>query len=157
MLYDAILTSAQKLTQVSLIYRTEPETKKWKQETKKKKTDMLRSIGKQSGESVESVLKVSSTQKKHNKAVINRRLRSRCCQLGSYFKRSKSSPVRPLACNWYYCVQFIAMPKAGCLCAALQLGGDVEQPWLMRRYDVIHKPEVHNVSLRHQRRTEPRP
>jgi len=63
MLYDAILTSAQKLTQVSLIYRTEPETKKWKQETEKKKTDMLRSIGKQSGESVESVLKVSSTQK----------------------------------------------------------------------------------------------
>ena len=26
---DAILTGAQKLTQVSLIYRTEPTTKKW--------------------------------------------------------------------------------------------------------------------------------
>ena len=45
----------QKLTRVSLICRTEPTTKKWK--TEKLKTDMLRSIGKQSRESVESVLK----------------------------------------------------------------------------------------------------
>ena len=50
MIRDAILTCNQKLTRVSLIYRTEPTTKKWKK-TK------LRSIGKQSGESVESVLK----------------------------------------------------------------------------------------------------
>ena len=36
----------------------EPTTEKWKTEKlKRKKTDMLRSIGKQSGESVESVLK----------------------------------------------------------------------------------------------------
>ena len=27
----------------------------------------------------------------------------------------------------------------GCVCSALQLGGDVEQPWLMSKYDVIHK------------------
>jgi len=26
----------------------------------------------------------------------------------------KSSPVRPLACNWYYCAQFIAKPKVAC-------------------------------------------
>jgi len=26
----------------------------------------------------------------------------------------KSSPVRPLSCNWYYCAQFIAKPKAAC-------------------------------------------
>ena len=32
----------------------------------------------------------------------------------SYFKRPKSSPVRPLACNWYYCAHFIAKPKAAC-------------------------------------------
>jgi len=32
-----------------------------------------------------------------NKAVIDRSLRPRCCHLGSYFKRPKSSPVRPLA------------------------------------------------------------
>jgi len=49
-LRDAILTCAQKLTWVGLIYRTEPTTEKWKTEkTKKKETDMLRSIGRQSG------------------------------------------------------------------------------------------------------------
>ena len=37
---DAILTCARKPTRVSLIYRTEPTTKKWK--TEKVKTDMLR-------------------------------------------------------------------------------------------------------------------
>jgi len=42
---DAILTCAQKPTWVSLIYRTETTTKKWKTEKlKSKKTDMLRSI-----------------------------------------------------------------------------------------------------------------
>ena len=40
-----------------LIYRTETTTKKWKKEKlQSKKTDMLRSIGKQSWKSVESVL-----------------------------------------------------------------------------------------------------
>ena len=68
-----------------------------------------------------------------NKAVIDRRFRPPCFHLGSYFKRPKSSPVRPLACNWYYCTHFIAKPKA------LQLGGDVEQTWLMSKYDAIHK------------------
>ena len=50
---------AQKLTRGSLIYRTEPTTKKSKKnrKTKKIKTLMLISIGKQSGESMESVLK----------------------------------------------------------------------------------------------------
>jgi len=28
--------------------------------------------------------------------------------------RPKSSPVRPLAGNWYYCTQFTAKPKAAC-------------------------------------------
>jgi len=55
---DAVLTYAQKLTRVSLIYRTEPTTKKWTTEKlKSKKTDMRRSNGKQSGESVESIMK----------------------------------------------------------------------------------------------------
>jgi len=49
-----------------------------------------------------------------HKADIDRRLRPRCCRLGSYFKRPKSSRTRPLACNWYYCAQFIAKPKAAC-------------------------------------------
>ena len=51
---------------------------------------------------------------KHNNAVRDRTLRPRCCHLGSYLKRPKSSPVRPLAGNWYYCTQFIAKPKAAC-------------------------------------------
>ena len=33
----------------------------------------------------------------------------RCCHLGSYYKRSKSSPVCPSDCNWYYCAHFIAI------------------------------------------------
>jgi len=50
-----------------LIYRTEPTTEKWKTEKlKSKKTDMLRSISKQSAESVESVLK------KKRKAAVGR-------------------------------------------------------------------------------------
>ena len=42
-----------------MIDRTEPTAKKSGKKTEKLKTDMLRSIGKQSGESVESVLKNS--------------------------------------------------------------------------------------------------
>ena len=49
-----------------------------------------------------------------NKAVVGHRLRPRCCQLRSYFMPPKSSSVRPLACNWHYCAQFIAKPKAAC-------------------------------------------
>ena len=41
------------------------------------------------------------------------------------------------------------------MCTALQLGGDVEQPWLMSKMTSSIKPDVHNVSLRRQRRTEP--
>ena len=52
---DAILTCAQKPTCVSLIYRTELKTMNRKRKLKVKK-DMLRSIGKQAVESVESVL-----------------------------------------------------------------------------------------------------
>jgi len=40
-----------KLPQVDLIYRTEPTTKKWKEKNLKVKKDILRNIGKQSGES----------------------------------------------------------------------------------------------------------
>jgi len=49
--------------------RTEPTTKKWenRKTTEKKKRGMLRSIGKQAGESVESVLK-----KKKREATVGR-------------------------------------------------------------------------------------
>jgi len=59
--------------------------------------------------------------------------------------------VSPLARNGYSYAPFIAKSKAACGLCFHQL------PWLIRKYDVIHKSEVHNVSQRHQRRTEPRP
>jgi len=65
-----------------------------------------------------------------NETVIDCRLRPRCCRLASYFKRPKSSPVRPLGCNWYYCAQFIAKPKAACA------DRQRRATWA---YDVIHK------------------
>ena len=46
--------------------------------------------------------------------------------------------MRPLACNWYYCAQFVAKPRAACA-----LLGDVEKPRLMT---LSVKPEVHNIT-----------
>jgi len=52
------VSSKTDTSQLNLAYRRKPTTKQWKTEVlKSKKTDMLRSIGKQSGEPVESVLK----------------------------------------------------------------------------------------------------
>ena len=65
-----------------------------------------------------------------------------------------SLSARPLAYDWYYCAQFIAKPKAACALRFSWGGGDVEQHWLMTS---SIKPEVHNVSLRRQRTTEPLP
>jgi len=49
-------------SKTDIIYRIEPTTKSVKRKKlKSKKTDMLRSIGKQSGESVESILKKKIT------------------------------------------------------------------------------------------------
>jgi len=70
-----------------------------------------------------------------NKAATDRRLRPRCCHPGSYFKRPKSSPVRPLTLQPVL-LRTVYCQTQGCLCTALQLGGDVEQPWLMSKYDV---------------------
>jgi len=50
----------------------------------------------------------------YNKAVIDRRLRPGVATWEVTSKCPKSSPVRSLACNWYYCAQFIAKPKAAC-------------------------------------------
>jgi len=90
-----------------------------------------------------------------NKEVIDRRLRPRYYHMESYFKRPKSNPVRPLECNWYYCAVYSQVQR--CICATLQLNGDVEQLWLMANMTSSIKPEVYNVSLRRQRRTELRP
>ena len=60
------MRSKAEISQLSL-YRTEPTTEKWKTEKlKSKKTDMVRSISKQSEESVESVMK------KDRKATVGR-------------------------------------------------------------------------------------
>jgi len=38
-----------------------------------------------------------------------------------------------------YLLRTVYRQAQGCVCTALQLGGDVEQPWLISKYDVIHK------------------
>ena len=38
-----------------------------------------------------------------NKAVVHRRLRSRCCHLSSYFKRPKKYSGASVGLQWYYC------------------------------------------------------
>jgi len=41
--------------------------------------------------------------------------------------------------NQLVLVRTVYSQTQGCVCTALQLGGDVEQPWLISKYDVIHK------------------
>ena len=111
-------------------------------------------------------------------AYNNRKLSTQCCHLGSYFKHTsfscryihmdimcnirtaRSSPEHPLPATG------IPMCQAqGCVSASLNLhhqdqpGGNVEQPQLMCKYDIIHKTRntYHNISLCCLRRTEPRP
>jgi len=80
-----------------------------------------------------------------NKAVTDRRLRPRCCHLGSYFKRPKSSPVRPLVCSWYYCAHFIAKPNAACA-LRFSWAATSSNIGLWANMTSSTKPEVHNVS-----------
>jgi len=47
--------------------------------------------------------------------------------------------MRPLACLQPVLLRTVYSQAQGCMCTALRLGGDVEQPWLMSKYDVIHK------------------
>ena len=89
----------------------------------------------------------------NNKAVIDRRLCPRCCHLGSYFKRPKSSPVRLQ--EWCYCAQFIAKPKAACA-PRLSWAATSSNLGFWANITLSIKPEVRNISLRRQRRTEPR-
>jgi len=48
------------------------------------------------------------------------------------------SPVCPLTMQLVLLHTFYSQAE-GCVCTALQLGADVEQPWLMSKCDVIHK------------------
>jgi len=76
--------------------------------------------------------------------------------LWSSFKRPKSSLARPLARNCYYCAQFIAQPKAACA-LRFSWAATSSNLGLWANMTSSIKPEIHNVSLRRQRRTEPRP
>jgi len=70
----------------------------------------------------------------------------RCCHLGSYFKCPKSSPMRPLACNWYYCT-VLAKPKAACALPFRRVPTSSNLGLWANMTSSIHK-----VSLRRQRR-----
>ena len=94
---------------------------------------------------------------RRHKAVIARRLRPRCCHMRSYSTSArKVVPCVRCPCNWYYCAEFIARPKAAC---ALRFSWAPTSSNLGLWADMTSsiKPEVHNVSLRRQRRTEPQP
>ena len=47
-----------------------------------------------------------------------------------------------MARNGYSYAPFIAKSTAACKLRFDQLGGHVELPWLMRKYDVIHKTDA---------------
>jgi len=64
--------------------------------------------------------------------------------------------LRPFACNWYYCAQFIAKPKAACV-LRFSWATTSSNLGLWANMTSSIKPEVHNVSLHRQSRTEPRP
>jgi len=58
--------------------------------------------------------------------------------MGSYFKRPKSSAVASVGLQLVL-LRTVYSQVQGCVCTALQLGGDVEQHWLMSKHDVINK------------------
>jgi len=58
--------------------------------------------------------------------------------------------VSQLARNQYSYAPFIAKFKTACGLCFDQLGGHVELTWFTRKYDVIQKTEVHNISQRHR-------
>jgi len=63
-----------------------------------------------------------------------------------------SSPERPLACNWHYCAQFIAKPKAACTLRFSRAATSSNLGLWINMTSI--KLEVDNVSLRRQRRTD---
>jgi len=80
-----------------------------------------------------------------------------CCLICSL--REGHFPLYVQVCDELYFAQFIAKPK-GCVYTALQLGGDVQQPRITNKYDVIHKYISSTYITDHyaaERRTEPRP
>jgi len=74
-LHEMLFECAIRADMSQLIYRTKSTTKKWKNRKKKLKRDMLRSIGKQSGESMQSV------RKRKKKATVGRICRKKVLSL----------------------------------------------------------------------------
>ena len=70
------------------------------------------------------------------KAVIDRTLRPLVLPLNP---TAKSRHMRPLPATGRLLLRTVYSQAQGCVCTALQLGGDVQQPWLVSKYDVIHK------------------
>ena len=137
-IWDATLTCAQKLTWVSLIYRTEPTTEKV-ENGKIKKTDMIGSISKQSGDSVESV------QKKKRKTTVGR-----ICRKG---RQTTSHYPAMWTCLWTLAAAFLA-PNATLLTwlHSSMLGIRWQklpiQQWLGN--GCYHQWHWHTVDSRHQ-------
>ena len=68
----------------------------------------------------------------------------------------------PTLCTgvWWAVLRTVYSQAQGCVYTALQLGGDVEQPRITNKYDVIHKYISSTYITDHyaaERRTEPRP
>ena len=78
-----------------------------------------------------------------NKVVIDRRLRPRCCHLIQL-----RQVVPCVRCLQRVFLRAIYSQAQGCVWAAPQLGGDVEQPCLCADMTSSIKPEVRNISLR---------
>jgi len=91
-----------------------------------------------------------------NKAVTDRRLHPCYCHLRPSRSRLQVTPERPLPATG---IPTRAKLKAAYVWASLpQPGSDVEQPVSSCANATSYtKPEIRNVSLRRQRRTEPRP
>ena len=67
----------------------------------------------------------------------HRKLCLQCCHPGSSFSAWKVVPWSAVLQLVLLCTVYIQ--AQGCLCTAYQLGGDVQQPCLIIKYDVIHK------------------
>jgi len=76
-----------------------------------------------------------------------------CC---GEIKLCKNSPVRPSACNLYYCTHSIAKPVAVCT-LRFSWAAKSSNHGLWANLTSLIKRKIRSVSLRHQRRIEPRP
>ena len=101
---------------------------------------------------VVELLAASQLTEIHNKAVTDRRLRPRCCH--RIRLREAVSCVRRLQRVFY--ARFIAKPKDACELRVSRVAKSSSLGLCANMTSSI-KPQVRNISLRRQRRTEPQP